>query len=83
MEDLIDKICNLDERAFTKFKPLLEKILNINSPMNFTEDFASEEELEELINEMYNDNLNTIIVKKFLYTIEQLQPTKSFNKVFI
>jgi hypothetical protein len=62
---------------------LLENIMNIDSPMKFDDDFASDENLDKL--ELELDRVNRVApqVNLFKNAINRLEPCKTDGTIFI
>ena len=70
MKDIIDnlpEVLNLNT---------VEKILALKSPIDFTEDYVSDEELETLLSQIDNFNNNDFnVARQITYSIQSANPT--------
>ena len=67
----------------SKSLELLNKMMNIDSPMNFTNEFASEKDLERLEEEIGRLYTISSLSKKLKNIIRILKPIKDNVKIFI
>jgi len=75
--------CTAIDGANEEGLKLLEKILAISSPMEFTDDFISEEDLDNLITEMERLDVKFPALKTFRSVLNSLPPVKGNSRVFI
>lgn len=84
MPNVVDIFEKLTDNKFNEeCLTLLNKIMSISSPMDFDDEFASEEELDLLISEMDRFNLISTRINLLRKAIDLAKPCESSDVVFI
>lgn len=82
MKELFD-ICESASEPSQRSIKILNDILSIKSPMDFNEQFATDEELETLISEMECEDLKMLEMRKFKTMFRYAKPKRSDQMRFI
>lgn len=78
-EECIDTTNNLNEKQSN----LLDKLINITFPLDFTDDLESDEEIEDLIINMVRIDMIFLSITRFSNILTSLLPTKADLDIFI
>lgn len=78
-EKCINTINNLNEKQSN----LLDKLINITSPLDFTDDLGSDEEIEDLITNMVRIDMIFPSITRFSNILTSILPTKANLDIFI